>query len=316
MIAGRVCLGVGAESLNVIQTSMTALWFKGGRELAMAMGLVLSMSRLGDFLALTVSANIAELFHDFRYSLWFGTILCGLSFVAVIVYGIFDKLAEKHIPNRVVDPSQNQLNFSAVLRFDSRFWVVSFLCMTYYSGIFPFVTFSSAFFHTQSGYSSTTAGYVSSVVTLASMVLSPFLGKFLDVVGRRPIFTIIGSAVIIPAHLILAFTNMTPILSVIIIGLSFSLVPSALWPSIPIIIAEKELATAFGLMAAIQNAGLGGMNYLVGWVVQTYGFETGMIFFAGMDAIGLILGICLFFLDRAKGGHLSSVAGNKPQTVN
>jgi MFS family permease len=277
----------------------------------MAMGLVLSMSRLGDFLAIATSARIASLFGDFRWALWFGTILCGVSLLATVIYGVLDKAAEKHF-NRVVDPSENDFNFKAIFHFDLRFWLVSFLCMTYYSGVLPFVSVSSDFMTSKYHYSETKAGEISSIVTLASMILSPFLGKLLDMVGRRPLFVILGSFVIIPAHLSLAFTNIPPIYPIIAIGLSFSLVPSALWPSVPMIVNEKELGTAFGLMSAIQNAGLGGVNALVGWIIDAHGYRAAMLFFAAMDALGFLFGICLIIVDRVKGGTLSGVAGKNP----
>jgi len=308
--AGRTVFGSGSESLNVIQTSMVSRWFAGGRELAFAMGLVLSMSRLGDFLALALAANLAVWFGSFKYALWAGTVLCTLSFLSVIIYSLLDKRAEKFYPNRTENAEENAINFKAVLHFDPRFWLVSIVCMCYYGGIFPFVAVASDFLEKQYGYHSTKAGYYSSIITLSSMVLSPLLGKFLDVVGRRPYFVALGSIAVIPAHIALAFNMPYPIIPIIVIGLSFSIVPSALWPSIPIITKEKELATAFGTMAAIQNTGLTIINYAAGQIAD-YKYRYVMLFFVLMDSIGLLFAIVLIIVDRAKGGQLSSVAGKK-----
>jgi len=303
--AGRTLFGCGAESLNVIQTSMTSRWFSGGKELAFAMGLVLSMSRLGDFLALFLAADIAVWAKDYKVVMWLGVCLCGLSFLSVILYGMLDKRSERYFPNRKTDPEENALNFKAVLHFDPRFWLIAIVCMCYYGGIFPFVTICSDFLVTTYGMKTTTAGYYSATITLASMLLSPVLGKFLDTVKNRPVFVILGSLAVIPCHLALAFHFKVPLLPIIIMGLSFSLVPSALWPSIPLIIHPKEVATAFGVMAAIQNTGLAGINYVNGKIADShYGYTYAMWFLVLMDVVGLIFAIALLIVDKAKGGTL------------
>jgi len=313
MFIGRLLFGMGSESLNVIQTSMTAQWFKGTTDLAFAMGLTLSMSRLGDFLAVALGATIAHVAGTYKATLWAGAVLCGISFVSTIVYGLLDKPAEKYF-NRVVDPTENELNFKAVRYFDVRFWLVSFVCLSFYSGVLPFVAISSAFLHDKYHYSTLKAGWISSIVILASMILSPILGKFLDKVGHRPYFVVLGSLVIVPAHLVLAFTDITPVLPIIFIGLAFSLVPSALWPSVPLLIKDRELATAFGSMTAIQNAGLTATNALAGLIASHYNsYKLSILFFVGMDCIGLILGIVLIIVDAARGKTLCSVSTHHHQ---
>jgi len=230
MLLGRVVFGSGSESLNVIQTSMTSRWFRGTTYLAGAMGVVLSASRLGDFLALALESSLASLLGGYTRVLWLGVVLCGISMVSVLIYGLLDKASERYFPNRVQDPSENALNFKAVPHFDVRFWLVCVVCMCYYGGVFPLVTILSSFLEDEYHFDPVKAGWYSSIVTLASMILSPFLGLFLDKVGRRPYFVIIGSLTVIPAHLSFAFTHINPLIPICVIGLSFSLVPSALWP--------------------------------------------------------------------------------------
>lgn len=315
--AGRTLFGSGAESLNVIQTSMVSRWFAGTKDLAFAMGLVLSMSRLGDFLTLFLGADIAVWTGNYKLVLWIGVFMCGISYVSVLIYGFMDKASEKYFPNRVVDPEENAVNFKAVLYFDPRFWLIAVICMCYYGGIFPFVTIANDFLVTDYGMSATNAGYYASIVTLSSMVLSPFLGKFLDKVGRRPYFVVLGSLAVIPTHMVLAFHLPYPIIPIIIMGLSFSLVPGALWPSIPLITNPKETATAFGVMAAIQNTGLAAINYVAGKIADSpkLGYTWVMWFFVMMDVIGLIFAIILVIVDKAKGGTLVSTDPKKSKAA-
>jgi len=279
------------------------------------MGFTLSMSRLGDFLTLTLSAIIAKAFGSFIYSLWAGAILCVVSFIAVIVYGIFDRSAERYFPDRKVNPADNELNFKAVLHFDVRFFIVSLLTTIYYAGIFPFVGNSTSFLEKKYGFSKVQAPIYLSIITFSSMILSPVMGKLADIVGRRPYLVCFGSLLVLPAHFLMATTTIWPGAFIAMIGLSFSLVPGCLWPSVPLLVQSNELATAFGLMTAIQNGGLTLANLAAGEVQTKFNDETYMWFFVIIDFIGLLLGILLVIVDHAKGGALMKVTKKSNATA-
>jgi len=174
----------------VIQISMVSMWFKGSPNLALAMGFTLSMSRLGDFLTLTLSAVIAKAFGSYIYSLWAAAILCLISFISVVVYGIFDRGAERYFPDRKVNPADNELNFKAVLHFDIRFFIVSLLTTVYYAGIFPFVGNSTSFLETKYGFSKVQAPIYLSIITFSSMILSPVMGKVADINWKKTLLSL------------------------------------------------------------------------------------------------------------------------------
>jgi nitrate/nitrite transporter NarK len=165
---------------------MTTEWFEDTTYLATAFGLVLAVSRFGDFLAVSGGSLIAKWFGSYKWTLWAGALLTALSFVATIVYGIVDKLSEKAVPKKPKSPEK--INFFAVFKFDGRFWLISLITMLYYGGVTPFLANASDFLTTKWGYSDSAAGLVSSLIILASMVLSPVLGKVVDTVGYRPYF--------------------------------------------------------------------------------------------------------------------------------
>jgi len=128
------------------------------------------------------------------------------------------------------------------------------------------------------------------------------LGKFLDTVAMRPYFVVLGSLVVIPSHVWLALVLPYPAIPIVAMGLSFSLVPSALWPSVPLVVKPKEVATAFGVLAAIQNTGLAIINALTGKITNSsLGNEGAMWFFVMMDCIGLLFAIILVIIDRRRG---------------
>jgi MFS family permease len=325
MAIGRTVFGMGAESLNTIQIAMVARWFSGA-EMAMAFGIVLSLSRLGDYLAVTQGGNIARLFGTYRATLWTGVALTVLSYISVIVYSIMDKYADKIVKRNA--PPPEKLNLLAVFKFDGRFWLVSLLTLVFYSAVTPFVAIADKFIPFKWGYlwpnkkdRDFWSEQISGIPILASMILAPFLGRLVDAVGRRPYFLIFGSLAIIPAHFLLGLTYVFPAIPIVVIGLAYSLVPSCLWPAIPIIIAEENTATAYGLMTAIQNAGLAGVNFIGGKISHNYGYDKFMICLAVVDVIACLLAQILFWVDKIKGSQLcqktkKTVADEKIESIN
>jgi len=309
---------MGAESLNVVQSSMTTRWFKGTKSFALAMGLVLSASRLGDLLSISLATEMVDL-AGFKAALWLGAVLCGVSFLAAVTYCIMDKSAEKYLHRDSSDGTQEEFNFKAVLHFDVRFWLISILCMTFYCGVIPFISISSDFLKTRFGLSPRTAGYYSSVIIFSAMVLSPLLGKISDTIGNRPLLISFGTFLILPAHLILATTtSVPPLIPIIAIGLSFSLVPSALWPSISMIVKKNEVATAFGLVSSIQNLGLTITQSII-VVLGSIDYVYVMLFMVGMDLIGGVFSILLFVIDSKGDKILKKVCSeqdNDKSTIN
>lgn len=314
MAAGRTLFGAGAESLNVTQIAMISEWFRDGKQMAMAFALALSVSRLGDFLAVFFGAVIAETFGSFQWTLIVACALTLLSFLGTLAYFFIDKWSARHYYRPKPEPQKfGWDNFRCVAKFDGRFWIISFLCMVYYAAILPMVSMMTGWLHNKFGYPPVTASWLTSVVILASMVLSPFLGKTVDIVGRRPLIVALGSLLLLPAHLVLTITGPSyaytvfPLWPIIAVGLSFSIVPSALWPCVPLVIAEEYTATAFGTMTAIQNFGLFLVSLLVNWIRETYGDEAAMMFFVGADCLGLAGALLLYVVDRRKGGTLSMI---------
>ena len=128
-----------------------------------------------------------------------------------------------------------------------------------------------------------TAPGVTSIVIAASMVFAPFAGDLVDRIGKRASLMVLGSVVLIPAHLVMGLTHWNPIPMMILLGAAFVLVPAALWPSVPMIVEEKRVGTDFGLLTAIQNLGLGLFPFLNGKLRDATGTYTATQFmFAGL----------------------------------
>jgi MFS family permease len=320
---GRVLFGMGSEPLIVAQSAILARWFRG-KELALSFGIALTVSRLGTLFTFNSEALIADRY-GWRAALWVAAALCGASLLTNLLYNVLDKKAE---PALALGESgaADEIDWKQLRRggFSPSFWYVTLLCVTVYSAIFPFTALSTDFFHAKWGipeantsglpffqavffnitHMFTTAQGMTTTIITASMLFAPFAGRLVDRVGRRASFMVLGSLLMIPAHLAMGWTMMSPAISMIVLGAAFVLVPAAMWPSIPLVVEKERVGTAFGLMTAIQNVGLLVFPYLNGKlrdVSSGYGWSQTM--FAGLGAAGLVLAILLLAADR-KAGHV------------
>jgi len=295
MLIGRIVFGFGSEAALLVTNKAIARWFKG-KELGFAYGLNITVMRLGTILALNSAAQIADWTGAWRWSIWAGTIVMFVSFVCFLIYLAMDRDVDKEIELG----SEEQVVVKDIWRLNAAFWIISLLCVTFYSAIFPFTNHAPRFLQMKFGLSAAQGGRYTSLIMTASMIFTPILGFLVDKIGKRGKIMIVGSLMLIPAHLLLGFTTLPPAISFIILGISFSLVPAALWPAIPILVKEKFLGTAFGIIAWIQMFGLFIFPWLAGRVVDTSGGDyTNMeIMFASLGIAGLIFAILLLRADR------------------
>lgn len=303
MIVGRTIFGIGSESLVVCQNAILAKWFKG-KELAFAFGLSLTFMRLGTLFSFNAEAAIAEAFDGWRVALWAAALLCGVSLLSNLVYIYLEKRAENQVRlSQAV--AGDRIVFSDIRRFNASFWYIAIICLVFYSAIFPFTAFSTDFFVEKWDYSVIGGGRLSGLIILASMILAPILGRLVDKTGKRGKIMLAGSALIIPCYLTMGLTQMTPVFPMIFLGFAFSLVPAALWPAVPLIVEDKAVGTAFGLMTMIQNLGLAALPWLIGYLRDTtQDYTAGMMVFAGLGVVAVIFSALLRRADARAGSLL------------
>jgi MFS family permease len=264
MALGRLVFGLGAESMIVAVTAALGQWFKG-RQLGFAFGLNLSIARAGSY-----AADLSPAWAGGAYaSGWRAPLLIAaafgmLSFVAAVIYWILERSAEQRYtlgrpqpPDRVV--------WSDLWRFDRSYWYIVGLCVTFYSVIFPFrSTFAIEYFQNAHGLSLQRAGEMNGYVFLAAIFATPLFGLMVDHLGRRSIAMFIGSLLLLAVFPTLLFTQWDLWITTVLIGIAFSLVPAVLWPSVPYLVEEQRLGTAYGLMTMLQNIGLTAFNLAAG----------------------------------------------------
>ena len=297
MVTGRLIFGLGSESLIVAITTILARWFKG-KELSFAFGLNLTVARLGSFAALNSPTWAKSFYSTWKAPLIITTIAAVISVLSVILYIMMEMEVKKRYTLKA-DEKQDKIVFKEIFSFKPSFWFITLLCVTFYAAIFPFQTFAIKFFIEHHGLTREAAGFASSIITLASMIGTPLFGIFIDWKGKRASLMIIGSLMIIPVYLLMVYSAIHPLILMSVMGIAFSLVPAAMWPSVALIVEEKKLGTAYGLMTMIQNIGLTTFNLLIGWandISTTNGvtdYSLGMWFFSITGFAGLLFAVML-----------------------
>jgi MFS family permease len=299
MAAGRLVFGLGAESLIVAVTTAIAKWFRG-KELSFAFGMNLTLARLGSFAALNSPSWGAELYADWRAPLLVSVGAGVICVAGAVLYWILESDSERRYTLGEAGAT-DKVVFADLFRFGKSFWYIVALCITFYSGIFPFQTFAVKFFMEAHGTTREFGGFLSSVLTLFAMIATPLFGLLVDRVGKRSLAMMFGSALLIPVYLLMAYTRLPLMVPMAMMGVAFSLIPAVMWPSVAYIVGQSKLGTAYGLMTMIQNVGLAGFNLLIGWANDTAGasaenpggYALGLWIFSVLGFIGLLFAFLL-----------------------
>jgi len=264
MAAGRLVFGLGAESMIVAVTTVLGQWFKG-RQLGFAFGLNLAVARAGSYAA-DLSPTWAR---DAYASGWQAPLLLAaatgvISLAGAAAYWLADRSAEPRYEIARPNPS-DRIAWGDLWRFDRSYWYVLGLCVTFYSIIFPFrSTFAIKYFQDAHKLPLEEAGAMNGNVYLAAIFATPLFGLMADKLGRRGLFMAVGSLILMPTFFIMGYTSWPLWISNTMIGISLSLVPAVLWPSVAYLVDEKRLGTAYGLMTMLQNIGLTIFNIAAG----------------------------------------------------
>ena len=148
------------------------------------------------------------------------------------------------------------------------FVYIALLCVTFYSAVFPFLKYATDMMVNKFGLSGELSGKITSILPFGTIIFTPIFGLFTDLKGKSASVMILGSLLLIAVHLTFSFTNITPYVPMFVLGIAFSLVPAAMWPSVAKIVDTNKIGTAYGLMFSIQNFGLWLFTLLIGKVLD------------------------------------------------
>lgn len=278
---GFMIFGCGCEMAGTTVSKAIAKWFKG-KEMAMAMGIEMAIARIGVFSIFSISPYLAEKLGGVQGPVGFCAALLLIGLINFIVFGMMDKHLDGQLKGQVAasgeetDEEEFKISDLGIIFRSRSFWVVAILCVLYYSAIFPFQRFGANMLQCNlDGISAETASNIFRWFPIGAAVITPFLGRFLDKKGKGATMLIMGAFLLIICHLVFAFllpathSWVLAYATIVVLGISFSLVPAALWPSVPKIIDEKILGSAYNLIFWVQNIGLCLVPMLIGSVLAS-----------------------------------------------
>ena len=313
---GFMLFGCGVEMAGITVSRGIVKWFKG-KEMALAMGVEMAIARVGVAVVVLGSPFLASI-HPVNVSrpVAVAVLLLLIGLISFICYAVMDKKLDAQGAEEEKDDPFRISDLGKILS-SKVFWLVALLCVLYYSAIFPFQKYAINMLQCNLGYTSEQAGLVFFVFPLGAAAITPFLGNYLDRKGKGASMLMLGAVLMILCHLSFALllpateSVLVAYLSIVLLGISFSLVPAALWPSVPKLVDSRLLGSAYAVIFWIQNIGLYAFPMIIGSVIQSsnpgvtnpleYNYTVPMLVFASLGVFALILGSWLKVEDKKKG---------------
>lgn len=329
---GFMLFGCGCEMAGTTVSKAIAKWFKG-KEMALAMGLEMAIARVGVFAIFSISPLIADRFGTVVAPVAFCTVLLLIGLITFTVFTVMDRKFDAQLgaeAEATGEASEDEFKFSdlKIILTSQVFWIVALLCVLYYSAIFPFQRYGANMLQCNlDGISAEAASNIFRWFPIGAAVITPFLGNFLDRRGKGATMLIGGSLLLICCHLVFAFvlpvthSALLAYSTIVVLGISFALVPAALWPSVPKIIDEKILGSAYCLIFWVQNFGLCFVPKIIGNILTAtnadnaaviaakaagasfipYDYTVPLVVFAGFGVVALVIALYLKVLDKKRG---------------
>lgn len=323
---GYATFGVGVEVAGITVSKIIVKWFKG-KEMALAMGLEMASARIGTGLALFASYPLAIWLGGVSKPIFLGLILLCIGLISFFLYTIQDNRLDRSVAAEAaisgIKEEEESFKMSDIwfIIKNKGWWYIAILCVLFYSAVFPFLKYASDLMVNKFNVNPLIAGSIPALLPFGTILLTPFFGNVYDRKGKGATIMIIGAILLIIVHTLFSipFLNFKPvaIALIIVLGVGFSLVPSAMWPSVPKIIPEKQLGTAYALIFWVQNWGLMGVPALIGWVldkycitgtrlvdgvsIPTYNYTLPMIIFTCFGLLALLFAFLLKAEDKKKG---------------
>lgn len=321
---GYAIFGIGVEMAGITISKTIVKWFKG-KELALAMGMEMATARLGASVAFFFSSAIAggtSADANPMKTVYFGLGLLCMGFLTFLTYVFMDAKLDKQDTQHTSDEPAEEFRISDLGKIltNRGFLLISLLCVLFYCGVFPFLKYAVNMMENRLGISNVAAGYISGLLPVGTIILTPLIGNFLDRKGKGASMMIYGAALLTIAHLTFALAplNMAlAIIAIMVLGVAFSLVPASMWPSVPKIVEDRYLGSAYALVFWIQNIGLWFIPWLIGVVLKavnpgvyermqagdttaTYNYTVPMLIFAALGMAAIFLGYLLKREDKRK----------------
>lgn len=266
--------GVGCEMFGISANKAVVRWFRG-REMALAIGLNTSTGRIGTAFAMFTPLPLYSLTKNVSTPILLAMLLLCIGLLVFLLFTFMDKKLDREETQAGIS-KDDEFKFSDV--FDiaktKAFWYIAILCVLFYSAVFPFIKFVTNLIVQKYEVSESFAGYIPALLPFSALLLTPLFGGISDKKGKGATIMIIGSIILVCVHLLFSIPALNSfhlaIGLIMLLGIAFSLVPSAMWPAVAKIIPDKKLGTAYAMTFWVQNWGLMGIPLLIGYVLDKY----------------------------------------------
>lgn len=271
---GFAIFGVGCEMFGIAANKAVVRWFRG-KEMALAIGLNTSTGRIGTALAMFTPIPLVKLTGNVGAPVLLSLFLLALGLLVFILFIFMDLRLDKEEADAGL-VTKEDFNFTNVIDIakNRAFWYITILCVLFYSAVFPFIKYATNMIVQKFGITDSFAGYIPALLPFSALLLTPVFGSLFDKKGKGATIMIVGSILLVCVHLLFSIPSLNsfPIAIglVMVLGVAFSMVPSAMWPSIAKIIPENKLGTAYAMTFWVQNWGLMGVPLLIGVVLDKY----------------------------------------------
>jgi hypothetical protein len=323
---GYAIFGIGVEMCGITASKAIVKWFKG-KELALAMGMEMATARMGASAAFFFSAMIAG--NEPSRSVVVGCALLAIGFLSFLTYAFaFDKPFDRSVgaDAKASPEDEFKLRDLAKIVTNKAFWYISLLCVLFYSAVFPFLKYAVNMMQNKLDVGAETGGLISGLLPVGTILLTPIIGNYIDKKGKAASTMMLGAALLFVSHLIFAIAPPSMplyVFAILLLGVAFSLVPASLWPSVPKVVEERYLGSAYAVVFLIQNWGLGLIPALIGVILTAvnpgvadavaagdltarYNYTVPMLVFAGLGVLALVFGYLLKVEDKKKGYGLEA----------
>ena len=330
MSLGMLVFGLGAETSIVVISKILVKWFKG-YEIALAFAINLGIARIGSALAFSLSPRLVR--PDFwTLPIWVGVMLLLIGALSFVIYMMYDIRIDRQVKSQARLLSKDEeFHFSDLGRlFTNRsFLFIAALCVTFYAAVFPFLKYAPDCFFNKFGVSRETSGDLASLLPYGTVLFTPLFGWFVDKKGKSASLMIYGASLLILVHVLFTFTHFYIGVLMVLLGIAFSLVPAAMWPSVAKIVPESRIGTAYGAMFSLQNLGLFAIPILAGTVLDrtnpgitpemvesgaaSLNYTPTMLIFIGCGLVGLFFAFLLKWDDKTSGYGLEYPSNYKQE---
>ncbi len=324
---GYAIFGIGVEMCGITVSKTIVKWFRG-KELALAMGMEMATARMGASAAFFFSALIAG--NEPSRVVVVGCALLFIGMLTFLTYVIgYDMRLDKQLKTDNGEAkSEDEFRLSDLGKIVSNkaFWYISLLCVLFYSAVFPFLKYAVNMMQNKLDISAETGGWISGLLPVGTILLTPIIGNFIDRKGKAASTMMLGATLLFISHLIFAIAPPSMplyIFAIMVLGVAFSLVPASLWPSVPKVVEERYLGSAYAVVFLIQNWGLGLIPAFIGIVLNAvnpgvadalaqgdltarYDYTIPMLVFASLGVLAFIFGYLLRREDKIKGYGLEA----------